>query len=100
VHALAARYTELPHEVLATLARRHGARTPRVLGSARTVEDLGEPFGARLYAREVDYFCEHEWAENAEDVLWRRTKAGLRLSPGQRARVAVYLEEQSTQRNR
>ncbi len=22
----------------------------------------------------------HEWARTAEDVLWRRTKAGLRLS--------------------
>jgi glycerol-3-phosphate dehydrogenase len=56
------------------------------------VRDLGEHFGAQLYAREVDYFREHEWALDTDDVLWRRTKAGLHLSGEQRARVDAYLK--------
>jgi glycerol-3-phosphate dehydrogenase len=58
------------------------------------LEDLGEHFGAQLYSREVDYFCDHEWARNAEDVLWRRTKAGLHLSAQQQARVRDYMQRQ------
>ena len=48
-------------------------------------------FGAELYAREVDYFIEHEWAREGDDVLWRRTKAGLHLSVQQRQRVVHYV---------
>ena len=62
-----------------------------VLGDAAAVTDLGANFGAGLYAREVDYFIEREWARDAEDVLWRRTKAGLHLDPGQREAVARYV---------
>jgi glycerol-3-phosphate dehydrogenase len=53
--------------------------------------DLGEDFGAGLSEREVRYFVEHEWAQTAEDVLWRRTKAGLLMNPAQRERVAKVL---------
>ncbi len=53
--------------------------------------DLGEHFGAELYAREVDYLVAREWAVSAEDVLWRRTKAGLQLHPAQREAVARHL---------
>jgi glycerol-3-phosphate dehydrogenase len=91
---LRARYPELPRELLSTLARRHGALTPTVLGSVCSLAELGEHFGAQLYSREVDYFREHEWARDAEDVLWRRTKAGLHLSAQQRARVGAYLQRE------
>ena len=47
----------------------------------RRMAALGEHFGADLYAREVDYLVAHEWACTADDVLWRRTKAGLHLAP-------------------
>ena len=92
VAGLSARYPELPRELLAVLARRHGASTPEVLGDASRVEDLGEHFGAHLYAKEVEHFRTHEWANDADDVLWRRTKAGLHLSGEERARVADYIE--------
>ena len=92
---LRTRYADLPGEMLSTLVRRHGTCTPAVLGSAHRVEDLGEHFGAQLYALEVDYFRRQEWARDADDVLWRRTKAGLHLSPQQQARVGAYLERAS-----
>jgi glycerol-3-phosphate dehydrogenase len=92
---LARRYPKLPVPLLRALAERHGALAPEVLRNAATVAELGESFGAELYAREVDYFVGHEWALTAEDVLWRRTKAGLYMTPGQREAVERYLENQS-----
>jgi glycerol-3-phosphate dehydrogenase len=90
---LAQRYPGLPQTVLSALAQRHGTLTYEVLGNASAVADLGEHFGAELYAREMDYLVEREWAVNAEDVLWRRTKAGLHLTAEQRGAVKRYLNQ-------
>jgi glycerol-3-phosphate dehydrogenase len=87
------RHPQLPQPLLRALARRHGALAYDVLGNAAAVADLGAHFGAELYAREIDYLVEQEWAVSAEDVLWRRTKAGLGLDPGQREAVARYLTQ-------
>jgi glycerol-3-phosphate dehydrogenase len=88
---LAQRYPRLPQPLLQALAQRHGALAHDLLGNATTTADLGAHLGAELYAREIDYLIEHEWAESAEDVLWRRTKVGLHLDPGQREAVARYV---------
>jgi len=89
--ALVARYSGLPAGLLAALARRHGTRTPGVLGDARTPADLGAHFGHTLYAAEVDYLVAQEWASDTDDVLWRRTKCGLHLTAAQTAAVAAHL---------
>jgi glycerol-3-phosphate dehydrogenase len=89
---LAQRYPWLPRPVLRKLAGRHGTLTYDVLGNAATVAELGQPFGAELYAREIDYLVEHEWAVSAADVLWRRTKTGLYMTSVQREAVGRYLE--------
>ena len=89
--AFFARYRDLPQETLRGIFRRHGMLAYEVLGNARMLADLGENFGAELHAREVDYLVEREWARTAEDVLWRRTKAGLHLTPRQRDAVANYM---------
>jgi glycerol-3-phosphate dehydrogenase len=88
---LAVTYPRLPVPMLETLARRHGTRASRVLKGAQSEVDLGENFGANLYALEIDYMVEHEWAETGEDVLYRRTKAGLHLNPSARDAVADYV---------
>ena len=62
-----------------------------VLGDARQPGDLGRHFGAGLYAREIDRLRRAEWAEAADDVLWRRTKEGLHLTPDERAAVARHM---------
>ena len=54
--------------------------------------DLGKAFGGGLYARELAYLVEQEWAGSADDVLWRRTKCGLHMTDGQRRRVADFLK--------
>src|SRR4051812_24597185 len=85
--ALLARYSSLPQHIVAAIFDRHGALAPQVLGDGK----LGEDYGAGLSERELRYFVEHEWAQSAEDVLWRRSKAGLEMNEGQRARVAKAL---------
>ena len=80
---LLARHRDLPPEVLQGVFRRHGTRALQVLGDGQ----LGEHFGAGLTERELRYFIEREWARGAQDVLWRRTKAGLHLDQRARERV-------------
>lgn len=89
---LLARYAELPAILIQALFDRHGTRVPAVLGEVKSAEDLGLHFGADLYEREVRYFIENEWAHCAQDVLWRRTKAGLRLNENQRQQLVQWFE--------
>jgi glycerol-3-phosphate dehydrogenase len=89
--ALAARHNQLPRDLIEALVSRHGSRVNRVLEGVHRVEDLGVHFGADLYAREVDYFMTHEWARQADDVLWRRTKAGLHLDAQQQVELFRYM---------
>jgi len=88
---LCRRYPQLPAPLLRALANRHGTRALRILGDARTAEDLGEHFGAQLTAREIGYLLAEEWAQTADDVLWRRTKCGLPMTPEQRSAVAAHI---------
>ena len=88
---LAGSYPGLDPAWLRRLARRHGTLCRDVLGDARVPADLGRHFGAGLYAREVDRLRRAEWAEAADDVLWRRTKEGLHLTPAERADVAAHM---------
>lgn len=88
---LRGRYPRIPAEALQGLFRRHGTRAGMVLGDAGGENDLGEHFGAGLYAREVRHLIDTEWARSPEDVLWRRTKTGLHLTDAQRARVGDWM---------
>ena len=63
--------------------------------AAGSPADLGRHFGARLYEREARYLIEREWALTADDVLERRTKHGLHLSPGERATFAAWMADQA-----
>jgi glycerol-3-phosphate dehydrogenase len=90
---LHARYPQLPKTLLDALFRRHGTLAAQVLGDATTIETLGEDLDGGLYERELRWFVEHEWARSAEDVLWRRSKAGLHMGAQSRQRVAALLAE-------
>ena len=85
--AFFARFPKVPEATRRAIFRRHGTLAHEVAGDG----ELGEDYGAGLTAREVRWFTEREWARSAEDVLWRRTKAGLLMSEAQRARVATVL---------
>jgi glycerol-3-phosphate dehydrogenase len=62
------------------LAHAYGTRANMVLGAAKSFNDLGASFGATLTESEVRYLMSNEWARTAEDIVWRRSKLGLRLS--------------------
>lgn len=56
--------------------------------------ELGRDFGAGLYQREVDFLVAHEFAQTAEDIVWRRTKLGLRMSSDEISNLDAYVKEQ------
>jgi glycerol-3-phosphate dehydrogenase len=55
------------------------------------MDDLGQAFGATLTEREVRYLMSSEWACTAEDIVWRRSKLGLRLSPAEVAAIDDWI---------
>ena len=81
----------LPDALARRWVRAYGTRARRVLGTAREIADLGQHFGAGLYEAEIRYLVAHEWARDAGDVLWRRTKLGLRLDKNAVNRVQNFL---------
>jgi glycerol-3-phosphate dehydrogenase len=85
------RYPALPAQWLTRLLRRHGTGAAEILGDAASESNLGRNFGGGLYEREVRYLVEREWAMEAEDILWRRTKCGLGMSTAQRGALADWL---------
>lgn len=86
-------YAALDLSLIRRLVRAYGRDAGTVLGDARTPQDLGQRFVADLHAREVDYLIANEWARSAADVLWRRSKLGLRASEADVARLAEYMAE-------
>ncbi len=73
------------------LARAYGTLAHKFLGSARRREDLGRDFGMGLSEAEVEHLTRREWARTAEDVLWRRSKLGLRADAAQIVALENFL---------
>ena len=60
------------------------------MGDAKSRADIAPWFGP-LSAAEVRYLMKHEWARTADDVLWRRSKLGLKLSPPEKEALAQFM---------
>lgn len=84
-------YAFLGDTVCDRLFRCYGTRAKVWLVQASSATDLGQHFGSGLYQAEVDYLMEHEWAVDAEDIIWRRTKLGLLLSAKQVTALRQYM---------
>jgi glycerol-3-phosphate dehydrogenase len=91
VRKLTVAHPGMAPKLLKRLMRLYGTKAKLILGEAKSEADLGTHFGADLYAAEVDYLVAHEWARTAQDVLWRRTKLGLRVGAEDVARLEAYL---------
>jgi glycerol-3-phosphate dehydrogenase len=74
------------------LIRAYGTDAWSVLGTAKSAADLGQSFGATLTEAELRWLRAHEYAHTAEDVIWRRSKLGLRLTAEQVADIAAFME--------
>ncbi|MBX8514310.1 glycerol-3-phosphate dehydrogenase [Pseudomonas cichorii] len=90
---LSTRFPWLPVSTAQRWSITYGSRSWRLLDGVNSLEDMGEHLGAGLYTREVDYLCAQEWATNADDILWRRSKLGLFTTPEEQAGVQGYLEK-------
>ncbi len=82
----------VPPPLLERWLGHYGTLARVLLGDARGMEDLGEDFGFGLHAREVEYLQEQELAQTTQDILWRRSKLGLRFTPPQIARLDAFLQ--------
>ncbi len=76
----AARFPFLPEPMLRRLLRAYGTRIDDIMGTATSMAELGRCYGSDLTEAELQYLARAEWARSAEDVVWRRSKLGLRLS--------------------
>ena len=93
VRALRAGYPFLTERHAMRLATAYGTRAQGIVSGARSMADLGRLFGADLTEAEVRYLMAEEWAETADDILWRRTKLGLRLTADEVAGLDDWLRD-------
>jgi len=91
--ALRDKFDWLPTDIARRWATTYGSRTWRMLEGVHDLGGLGEHLGAGLYTREVDYLCSDEWAVDAQDVLWRRSKLGLFTTPAEQEKLRQYLDK-------
>lgn len=88
-------YPAIEPKLMLSWVRRYGTLTYTLLADSKTMADLGVLLGPGLYAREVEYLQDHEWARTADDILWRRTKAGLYFNQRQHDTLADYLSSRT-----
>ncbi len=84
-------YPWLSYHLLLRYVRQFGTRAAQMLGEAAGPADLGHHFGGDLYEREVNYLLTEEFAADADDILWRRTKRGLHMTAEERQGLADWL---------
>jgi glycerol-3-phosphate dehydrogenase len=80
------------------LVRAYGTRIEKVLGAAVSHADLGPNLGGDLTGAEVRYLMAHEWAQDMDDVLWRRSKLGLRLTAAEREALERFMANTTSER--
>ncbi|MEM7722469.1 MAG: glycerol-3-phosphate dehydrogenase, partial [Pseudomonadota bacterium] len=93
---LRARYGFLDDRWARRLVKAYGTEAVEVLGEATAASDLGRDFGATLTEAEVRWLRDREYARSAADIVWRRSKLGLRLSAEQIAEIDAYLQSNGT----
>ncbi|MEJ1997696.1 MAG: glycerol-3-phosphate dehydrogenase [Maritimibacter sp.] len=82
------------------LIRAYGTEARVMLAGAKSAEELGEDFGAGLTEREVNWLISKEYAQSADDILWRRSKLGLRLTEEQVGHLAAWVQTNTAQANK
>ncbi|MBV0910944.1 glycerol-3-phosphate dehydrogenase [Anianabacter salinae] len=92
IDALVADYPFLDPEWAGRLVRAYGTEARQVLGAATNEAELGDDFGASLTAAEVHWLMNREFARSAEDVVWRRSKLGLRMTKAQITALEAWMK--------
>lgn len=74
------------------MVRAYGTEAREILGDATSAQDLGKSFAASLSEREIRWLMEHEFARTAEDVVWRRSRLGLRMTASEIEELDVWMK--------
>lgn len=93
IEKVAEDYPWLDQNTRTRMACAYGTRIKKLMASVSSVDGMGKHFGAGLYALEIEFLINEEWAATAEDVLWRRTKLGLHMSKHEREAVEAYIKQ-------
>jgi len=93
VEALANLHPFLSRRHARRLVRAYGTDARRMLTGATDAAALGRDFGGTLTEREAAWLMDHEFARTAEDVVWRRSKLGLRMSEAEIAALDGWMTE-------
>ncbi|MEC9199550.1 MAG: glycerol-3-phosphate dehydrogenase [Pseudomonadota bacterium] len=91
---LKADYQWMPRALRKHYGRLYGTRIAQIAAGATSLDGLGRHFGGNLYEAEVTYLVQHEWAQTAEDILWRRTKHRLHLTQAEQAAFTEWFDTQ------
>jgi glycerol-3-phosphate dehydrogenase len=91
-----AKYAWLEPSILKYYLSQYGTCTEKLLLNRYSMADLGKQFTPLLYQNEVDYLVEEEWATTSDDILWRRTKQGLQITPKRKQDLDEYLDFHAT----
>jgi glycerol-3-phosphate dehydrogenase len=90
----AGQYGWMDRGLLKRLLRAYGTRIELIVGTASKMTDLGTCYGHDLYEAELRYLIDHEWVRKIDDLIWRRSKLGLRLSAEQIAALETRLAQE------
>jgi len=82
---------DVPFQLASRWAHAYGTRVWRFLKDVSTTEELGEDLGHGLFAKEVDYLVDQEWARSSQDILWRRSKLGFQFTDDEIQLLDQYL---------
>ncbi|MBV8632942.1 MAG: glycerol-3-phosphate dehydrogenase, partial [Burkholderiaceae bacterium] len=85
------RYAWLPADLVRRYAHAYGNRIHVLLDGCSAMADMGEEVAPGLHGAELEYLVVHEWARDAADILWRRSKLGLHLPADSAQRVTQWL---------
>ncbi len=90
------KYHWLSSELLNRYLYSYGTNIERFLAPCTNLHDMGKQYGTELYQIELNYLIEQEWAQTAEDILFRRTKLGLSMDEKSQEELTYYLSTVKT----
>ncbi|WP_257884379.1 glycerol-3-phosphate dehydrogenase [Sulfitobacter sp. CW3] len=94
---LAAQFPFLTPAWATRLIKAYGTDAFEMLKGATSQTDLGQNFGSNLTAQEVLWLIKNEYARKADDVVWRRSKLGLRMTAQEIEMLDVWMVENTVQ---
>jgi glycerol-3-phosphate dehydrogenase len=77
------------------LIRAYGTEARVILGDAKSAADLGRDFGATLTEAETRWLITREYARSGTDIIWRRSKLGLRMTPEEITTLEAFVADQT-----